>query len=87
MPAVRIEGPVDTAVPDEVRPQLLAVLREGLSNVARHAQATEAVVDLSCGGGEVALAVSDNGVGPPADQIIIRWPMSCWASQPPMVWA
>ena len=30
-------GPIDTAVPAELRDQLLAVLREALSNVARHA--------------------------------------------------
>ena len=36
-PTVRTVGPVDTAVPAEVRDQLLPVLREALSNLARHA--------------------------------------------------
>ncbi|MDN5894229.1 MAG: GAF domain-containing protein, partial [Nocardioides sp.] len=41
-PVVRTGGPVDTAVPDQVREQLLPVLREALSNLARHARASYA---------------------------------------------
>ena len=45
-PAVRTTGPVDTAVPAEVREQLLPVLREAVSNVARHALADQAEVEV-----------------------------------------
>ena len=38
-PDVRTSGPVDSAVSDPVREQLLPVLREAVSNVARHALA------------------------------------------------
>src|SRR6266540_726655 len=41
-PAIRTRGPVDTLVPAETAEQLLAVLREALSNVARHAGASSA---------------------------------------------
>ena len=56
------EGPVDSAVPDPVRPHLLAVLRESLSNAARHAEATSVGVLLQVGT-EVVLTVTDNGRG------------------------
>jgi PAS domain S-box-containing protein len=61
-PAVHFDGPVDNIVSDRVKPHLLAVAREALTNVARHAHATRAEVDLSAGE-EVALVVTDNGVG------------------------
>jgi signal transduction histidine kinase len=62
-PGLTLEGPVDSAVPDEVRPELLAVLRETLSNVVRHARATSVSVSVSIVDGQLALAVEDNGIG------------------------
>ncbi len=38
-PRLRTDGPVDSGVRPELRPHLLAVIRESLSNVARHARA------------------------------------------------
>ncbi len=61
-PRLHTEGPVDSAIRPELRPHLLAVLREALSNVARHAQATSVVVRLNTGD-EVVLIVTDDGVG------------------------
>jgi len=43
---------------------LLAVLREALSNVAKHAHASSARVGVAVGGGDVVLTVTDDGVGP-----------------------
>ena len=60
---VEFDGPVDSAVTDEVAEQLLAILREGLSNVARHAEATRASVSLSLVGRECRVEVRDNGRG------------------------
>jgi signal transduction histidine kinase len=57
---------VDSAVPDEVRPHLLAVLRGALTNAARHAKASSVDVSLAVGD-EVVLTVTDDGVGIPAD--------------------
>jgi signal transduction histidine kinase len=62
-PELRIDGPVDTAVPDPVREAVLAVLREALSNVARHAAAASATVTVAAGGGEVIVTVADDGRG------------------------
>lgn len=61
-PSVRFKGPVDTAVSEPLAEQLLAVTREALSNVARHAVASSVrvVVDV---GEELVLTVSDNGRG------------------------
>jgi signal transduction histidine kinase len=56
------EGPVDSLVPAQVRPHLLAVVREALSNVGRHAQASEVSVRLEVSD-EVRLTVTDDGVG------------------------
>ena len=39
-PHLELSGPVDSAVPDAIRPDLTAVLREALSNVVRHARCT-----------------------------------------------
>ncbi len=62
-PTVTTVGPVDTAVPPAVREQLLPVLREALSNLARHAAAAEAQIELAVDDREVRLTVLDDGVG------------------------
>jgi signal transduction histidine kinase len=62
-PRVDLRGPVDSAIPAEMRPQLLAVIREALSNASRHAQATAVLVSVTVVGRELLVAVSDNGVG------------------------
>ncbi|NYI75766.1 histidine kinase [Nocardioides panzhihuensis] len=66
-PEIKITGPVDTAVPDSVRNHLLPVLREAVSNLARHAQAHSAQIELSLQDGEVKLVVRDDGGGVPEE--------------------
>ncbi|HET9443054.1 MAG TPA: PAS domain S-box protein, partial [Acidimicrobiales bacterium] len=61
-PTFRFDGPVDAMVPDDVVPHLLAVVRETLSNAARHARATAVQVDLRVGT-DVVVVVQDDGVG------------------------
>jgi signal transduction histidine kinase len=61
-PTLRMEGLLDTRVPDRHAEQVLAAVRETLSNVARHAQATSVEVSLGVNG-NVVLRVQDNGVG------------------------
>jgi signal transduction histidine kinase len=61
-PQLRTEGPVETLVSTQLRPHLVAVLRETLSNVARHARATAAEVLVQVGE-DVVLTVTDDGVG------------------------
>ncbi len=62
-PRVDLRGPVDSAVPGEIRPQLLAVIREALSNAARHAEASAVTVEVSVHDGHLAVVVTDDGVG------------------------
>ncbi|MFI6069169.1 GAF domain-containing protein [Micromonospora sp. NPDC051227] len=62
-PHLELTGPVDSAVPDAIRPDLTAVLREALSNVVRHARCTRVDVAVRVDAGQVTVAVTDNGVG------------------------
>jgi signal transduction histidine kinase len=62
-PRVVLDGPIDTGVDPRVGVEVMAALREALSNVARHASATRVDVEVIVEG-EVALTVSDDGVGP-----------------------
>jgi signal transduction histidine kinase len=63
-PDIRFVGPVETAVDDDLAHDLVAVLRETLSNVARHAHADAARVTLAAHDGRVGLVVSDTGATP-----------------------
>ena len=62
-PRVQFDGPVDTVVDPDVCGQLLAVLRESLSNVIRHADAQRLEVTVLTDGAELVLMVTDDGVG------------------------
>lgn len=42
---------------------LFRILQESLSNVARHSQATEVRVALTCKAGQISLTIRDNGIG------------------------
>jgi len=62
-PVLDTVGPVDSAIPDDIVPELTAVLHEALSNISRHAQATSARVTLRVTEDEAVLQVEDDGVG------------------------
>ncbi|WP_416069367.1 GAF domain-containing sensor histidine kinase [Streptomyces alfalfae] len=62
-PALRMTGLLDTDVPAEHGGHLLAVLREALSNAARHAHATAVEVTAETDGRRLRLRVADNGTG------------------------
>ena len=62
-PQVRFSGAVDTFADRETADQFLAVLRESLSNVIRHAKASAVDVTVTADGKELVLVVADNGVG------------------------
>ena len=63
-PSLRTEGPL-SAVPDEVGADLVAVLRESLTNAAKHADATSVQVEVRVGSALEA-SITDNGNGMPA---------------------
>jgi len=65
-PHIRLEGPLDHGVRDDVARHLVATLREALSNVVRHAGAerVDVTVALARGGGLTATVVDDGaGIG------------------------
>jgi signal transduction histidine kinase len=62
-PDYRIDPAVDAVVSDELAPDLLAVVRETLTNVSRHAQASRVDLDLRVDDDTVRLEVTDNGRG------------------------
>jgi signal transduction histidine kinase len=61
-PRVAFDGPVDTVVSGHVGDELLATLREALSNVARHASARRVEVEVRVDD-RVILRVRDDGLG------------------------
>jgi signal transduction histidine kinase len=63
-PEVRISGAVDALVTADIGDHLVAVLREALTNVARHATADAVVVGVAVRDGGLVLTVEDDGVGP-----------------------
>jgi signal transduction histidine kinase len=65
-PKALLDGPLDTGVDERVAVELVATLREALSNVARHARAKTVNVEVVAGG-DVCLRVIDDGIGPPGD--------------------
>ena len=65
-PQVRFDGPIDSLVPQDTAEHLIAVLREALSNVARHAGARHVEVHLDADR-ELVLMVRDDGRGVAAD--------------------
>jgi signal transduction histidine kinase len=62
-PMVDLLGPVDGAVPTQLRPEALAVVREALYNAARHAHATEVHVEVDVRDGNLRITIGDDGVG------------------------
>lgn len=62
-PSIRFVGPVDLAIPAPLGDQLVAALREALTNAAKHAQAGKVIVRLSVEDPYAVLSVIDDGVG------------------------
>lgn len=65
-PVILLDGPIDASVSEVVAPHLLSVLREALSNVARHAKATRVDVVVRADT-DLLLEIIDDGVGGAAD--------------------
>lgn len=63
-PILRVDGPIDSAVPTEVGDHLVAVVSEALANVARHADASISIITVALGDGALRVVVDDDGVGP-----------------------
>ena len=62
-PLLQLDGPLDTLLDESVATEVEAVLRESLTNVAKHAQADHVWVTVSTDGRLLCLTVADDGVG------------------------
>jgi signal transduction histidine kinase len=63
-PRLSFNGPIDTFVTDErLADDVVATLREALSNVAQHARAARVEIDLTVTGETLVLEVRDDGIG------------------------
>lgn len=62
-PVLRVTGPVDRALAHATGAHVLSALREALSNVARHAEASMVTVELRASPAWFALRVTDDGAG------------------------
>ncbi|WP_328314556.1 GAF domain-containing protein [Streptomyces sp. NBC_00442] len=62
-PALRVEGLIDTDVPHRVADDVVAVIGEALTNVARHARATRAEVTITLAERVLTVVVGDDGIG------------------------
>lgn len=63
LPSVRFDGAVDREVPSHIAERACTVLRESLSNVARHAEAGSVDVSVTTEDGQLVVQVEDDGVG------------------------
>jgi signal transduction histidine kinase len=66
-PRMRLDGPIDTMLDRDLTEQVVPVLRESLTNVAKHARATTVTVRIEVLEGRLELEVVDDGVGLPED--------------------
>jgi signal transduction histidine kinase len=62
-PLLTFEGPLDTMVDESLGIDVEAVLRESLTNTARHARASAVTVELVTHGMSLTLTVADDGLG------------------------
>jgi two-component system, NarL family, sensor histidine kinase DevS len=62
LPQVSFSGPVDAVVGESLVEEVLAVLREALTNVGKHAHASQVVITIAAGE-ELRLVVADDGDG------------------------
>lgn len=62
-PVIRFDGPIDSAVDDDLANELFAVVREALTNVAKHAHASSVNVFVDVRDGLLSARIIDNGGG------------------------
>jgi signal transduction histidine kinase len=66
-PWLRIDGQLDDRAPAQMSEDILAVIREGLSNVARHAGASQVDIVVTADQ-DLVIVISDDGAGIAADR-------------------
>jgi signal transduction histidine kinase len=68
-PFTAFSGAVDAVLVGPIADDVAACVREGLTNVAKHARAGKVAIDVSVIDDEVIVSVIDDGVGLPADYL------------------
>jgi len=66
-PSVTFTGPVDLAITGHLADDVIAVVREGLANIAKHAHARSASITIAVEDDVVKIDIEDDGVGMPPD--------------------
>ncbi|KQV05024.1 sensor histidine kinase [Leifsonia sp. Root112D2] len=64
-PRMSFSGPVDLVVDAELAHDVLAVVREALTNVVKHANAQHVALSIAADAREIVLEVTDDGIGLP----------------------
>ena len=62
-PVIRIDGPIDATIPEAMGEDVIAVVRESLSNIAKHAGASRVEVTIDVHSDVLSLVVRDDGIG------------------------
>ena len=62
-PSVSFVGPVDSDIGGELGDDVVACVREALTNVVKYAQAHSVTVEVSSKGGQATVQVCDDGIG------------------------
>jgi signal transduction histidine kinase len=65
-PRLQLDGTLEASLPQAVADEVILALREILSNMARHAEASDADISIGMSAGELRLRVADNGKGLPS---------------------
>lgn len=65
----KYDGPKDLTVDRELATAIFRICQESLTNIARHAQATEARIQLAVEGEWLSLSITDNGKGISAEAL------------------
>lgn len=66
-PEVSFVGPIDIA-PESIATEVVATVREALSNVVRHARAAHCVVRVAGTARDLQIEIHDDGIGAPQDR-------------------
>ncbi|WP_104192526.1 GAF domain-containing sensor histidine kinase [Cryobacterium sp. Y82] len=62
-PRIRLSGTIDAPLADDLSSSLLAVISEGLSNAARHSEASTIDISVDAQNDRIKLVIADNGCG------------------------
>lgn len=80
-PSINVEMAIDKIVPPDLVPDILHIVREALSNAARHAQSEAVEITARTDAGVLLIEVADNGSGFDADNVVLGHGLSNMAER------